>query len=319
MIKKLIFLLSSFLFIAGLVKFGYQNADIVHHWDGKNYYKGYIEVYQFGNGFLAYDYFGKSTEILFPVLYLILAIMPKINSPEGLLILHNFLFSILYVLLMRVLLTRKIINLSCVIILLGFCPPGIALQLGRQAIAFPIILIMVVYFYNYKKSFLIVPLTSIFSHLMSLFTSLYFLIFFRNIGKNFFILLLPILLFVIVFYFIPLEKLGEMFPSYKNYFNLGQHFFIKTPLINILIITYVILIFLFHICLTMKINPRYLLVGLLIIIVLGLYSFPISRVFFGYYFFGILLFINTYFKNIKGMKILNYTMGLILLSSKLLI
>ena len=114
-----------------MIKFIYLNADAEYHWDSKNYYASYLSVYFSGNYNSAYSYFGKSTEFLFPTVYMILSVFPKVNNAEILILLHTMMFALLYVVLLTIMVHKRHINLSGAILLLGLCPPGIAAQLAH--------------------------------------------------------------------------------------------------------------------------------------------------------------------------------------------
>lgn len=317
-IKNIFFFFGIVLFLIGMIKYSYLYADMELHWDAKNYYDVYLAIYSGGEYNNTYLYFGEPTEFLFPIIYKILSIFPEIDTAEGLILLHTTIFSTLYITLLIIMINKKHINLSGVILLLGLCPPGVATQLARQAIAFPIIICIILFMYKKTYSFIAIMLTTAFTHFWSIFGSLYYLLYFRQTIKSYYFLF-PLLGYTIVYIFI--EKFGT--PSYlypiRNYFNFGNTLYSTPSLSQWVCLVYLISALIMQIILVGKIRLSDVHFSVLLLIPILLSSFTITRVVFGFYFFLIPLAIIYRFRHLMGINHINYTLGFSLLFLKLFI
>jgi hypothetical protein len=281
------------LFAISLVCFAAVTADSTIHWDSKNYFRGYEAVYSTGSISAANEHFGKITEFVFPLFYLILSVFPKINSPEMLIIIHSILFAILFIISVILCLKRGYFNTAQSVLIYGMVPPGVALQIGRQAVAFCIILIMVAVVRKTKWQLFIALLASSATHLMSIPTAIFYTLFFRKMD-NVKIVILPIILFLL---FLPLTLLldvGALPAIVRNYLNitfvpkvLGSNSVFGVLLLFGFLLAYSI------ICLKI---PKWNLIVLVLVINIAIwYYFSLSRLLFGYYFFILPLFLISSF------------------------
>lgn len=307
------------LFLFGMIKFAYFNADVEYHWDAKNYYAGYLSVYHNSDYSAAYSHFGKFTELLFPIIYLSISVFPKMSSPETLIIFHSITFSILYVILLFFMVHKKYLQLSGLILILGMCPPGVAAQLARQAIAFPIIIIVIILASKRWWSFILVIQAALITHLMSIFAAVYYLEFFRRVSKSYLLLLIPLIIYTITFFTI--ENFGvAIFPLYfKNYMSFGDTAYMAPSLVQWLCLIYLITVLLLHVFLTGKVRTSDVFFFAFLLLPILVSSFMITRVIFGLHFFLIPWLIMFKFRHLVSVNFVNYNLGFLLLSIKVIV
>jgi len=183
--NNLIFWIFSSSFLISNITYAVLTANTDIHWDGINYYRGYLLLQSFDYE-ATYTAMTRPGEIYLQALYIGIGQFFNPSRAEQVIILNSVIFSFTYVLAcyFYVFHVSKLKNdkVTTYILILLISQVGLPLQLARQSIAFAfLILIISLLSFILRKRFLVLiaPLFSFISHRFSVLVAIY-LVFLKN-------------------------------------------------------------------------------------------------------------------------------------------
>ncbi len=276
---------------ARLVSWTLLTADPTVHNDSVLYFKGYEVILQEGfQQFGVNEYFGKSTEVLLPLIYFISSFIFTVQNENQLILFHTIIFSIIYTLaLLKIFYVKKGFLLYkarygyaskyWIVIFMSVCPPGVAMQTSRQAIAFAVTIYILSNMYDRWKSyypFLGIILTTL-MHVGSVLNTMLVMLIYKNKIHILYLFLLLVVAYIIVSIDIVNSLLNLNYAEFRYQ---ESSSFTYSMLINALI-------FLFLFNTPRRFDEFLSLIPIVMIIITLLfdYQFFLRRVFFGFDFF----------------------------------
>ena len=184
--------------------------DFSSFWDAKQYLAGFQAIQLTGEISAARPYFGKFTEIILSLIYLFLSLFFSVDSIQEILIVNNSIFWVIYIPAIRIFLGKIFLNLETRVnhdrfvnmlwlIILYTTPIGIAMQVGRQAICFSLIILIVGIFSNFKFKILPISLylVTLITHIYSIVTAFIVL---KIYQAKFILAIIPLIITIIMIY-----------------------------------------------------------------------------------------------------------------------
>lgn len=294
---------SVFLFVLKISCWTYFTADPVIHNDSLEYFKGYefLTVSGLDLDGLS-NYFGRYPEILLPLLYLLSSLFIKLTSELEIIYLNTFIFISAYVLgIFNIFFKIRNFNIKArdgvhsyywFAIFLSIVPPGVALQIARQAISFAVLIIFLPLLSRSNRMYFNILITVALMSLMHLGNTLNSALVVLTATKKLSALFVAIIIFVtsILIYN---DLIYILFSMTQSEFRIQESKnFTYTMILNLLII-----LFLFKNKLLRWNNLEINALFALILFLLFDYQFFMHRVFFGFDFFIIpYLMLGIYYK-----------------------
>ena len=294
---------ATILFFVRNIAWSAFTADPVLHNDSINYFNGYQVV--IANGYdldSIREHFGRWPEFLLPLIYYVTSFFFTIPDEESITLFHTIIFTIIYFSALLNIFYEKIRFLVYksrygyaskywIVIFMSICPPGVAMQLSRQAITFAITIYVISHLYRQSKTYypIIGAAVTTMMHVGSALNTFFISIIFSSKANPFYLLC-----FIIVGYIITdIDIINYIFQlNYSVFTRQGS-----LPLRYPMVINAIILIFIFSALLKrVKILPL-LSLCLVLFKLLTDYQFFHQRVFFGLDFFVIPYVIFTFSLN----------------------
>ena len=183
--NNLIFWLISGSFLISTITFAVVTADTEIHWDGNNYYRGFLSLQQLDYE-ATYMTMTRPGEIYLQGLYAIIGQFFQPSRAEQVIILNSVIFSLtyffacyFYVFHVSNLQSDKVTTFFLILLM---SQPGLPLQLARQSIAFAFLILIISLItlkFNKKISAILAPLLALLTHRFSIFVAIY-LVFLNN-------------------------------------------------------------------------------------------------------------------------------------------
>lgn len=211
--SNLILFVVSTLFLVSNIMFAIQTADPDIHWDASNYYNGYLALKNL-NYTETYSMMTRPGEIYLQSIYAFLSQIITLKTATQIIIINSIIFSLSYLIAIFVfifhgsdLIDKKLTTFTLFILV---SQAGLPLQIARQAIAFPFLVVTIcvlVPVITKKYSVFIAPFFALISHRFSIMVAILL-----SLIKNWKV----IIILLIVIYGI------STLIIYENYYNISN-------------------------------------------------------------------------------------------------
>jgi len=281
------------LYVVRNITWAALTADPSLHNDSKEYFKGYQVILQ--NGFDlsgVENFFGKFPEVLFPAIYYISSFIFTIQDEETLTVFHTAIFTVVYILaLLKIFYERKGFLLYksrygyaskyWLIIFTSVCPPGVAMQTSRQAVAFAVTIYVISSIHVRWKAYhpIIGAAVTTLMHVGSALNTIFISLICSNRVRIFYLLCLLVAGYAVA----SIDLVNYLLNLSYEEFKYQESSSFTYPMI----INAVIFVFLFGARRTRIGNLSFISIIIIITLLLVDYQFFLRRVFFGFDFFVI--------------------------------